>query len=74
MIDLFISVRLIPHPLEPRAEAFNYSNYHIRGMIKNLLHIPKLTISLHSYVHFVVNIVSRTYEIVYMYLAAARLT
>lgn len=43
-------------------------------MIKNLLHVPKLTVSLHCYVHFVVNIVSRTYEIVYMYLAAARLT
>lgn len=47
MIDLFISVRLIPYPLEPRGEAFNYSNYRIRGMIKNTLYVPKLIVSLH---------------------------
>lgn len=44
---MFISIRLIPHPLQPRAEAFNYSNYRIRGMIKNTLHVPKLIVSLH---------------------------
>lgn len=74
MIDLFISVRLTPYPLEPRGEAFNYSNYRIRGMIKNTLHVPKLIVSDIVYVYFVVNIVSRTYEIVYMYLLLGELS